>query len=113
MSPSIQQNALQAGGFGAIAAPLSLEELSPNSLAGLLHRGLLLQGISLMAGAFDLSPMLLPGPLLQQLIETVVDTVKGELMERYSRRVALEFDVFVDYRVSDAALIMTHMGTLL
>lgn len=78
ISPSIQNNALQAGGFAAIAAPLSLEELAPNSLAGALHRGLLLQGISLMASAFDLSPLLLPGDILQQLVTTVVHAVKGE-----------------------------------
>lgn len=77
ISPSIQHIALQAGGFAAIAAQLALDELSADSMAGCLHRGLALQGISLMASAFDLSPMLLPGPMLQQLITAVIDTVQG------------------------------------
>uniref|UniRef100_A0A383VTA8 Uncharacterized protein n=1 Tax=Tetradesmus obliquus TaxID=3088 RepID=A0A383VTA8_TETOB len=69
ISESIQQMALQAGGFAAIAAPLQQEELAPGTLAGGLFRGLLLQGLCLMAAAFDLSPWRLPGQVLSQLLE--------------------------------------------
>ncbi|WIA13954.1 hypothetical protein OEZ85_002523 [Tetradesmus obliquus] len=69
ISESIQQMALQAGGFAAIAAPLQQEELAPGTLAGGLFRGLLLQGLCLMAAAFDLSPWRLPGTVLTQLLE--------------------------------------------
>ncbi|KAF6258720.1 hypothetical protein COO60DRAFT_1701205 [Scenedesmus sp. NREL 46B-D3] len=71
----IQQVALQAGGFAAVAAPLEQEELAVGTLAGGLFRGLLLQGVCLMAAAFDLSPWRLPGPVLQQLLDLVVAVV--------------------------------------
>lgn len=73
----IQQVALQAGGFAAVAAPLEQEELAVGTLAGGLFRGLLLQGVCLMAAAFDLSPWRLPGPVLQQLLDLVVAVVAG------------------------------------
>jgi hypothetical protein len=77
ISESIQQTALQAGGFAAIAAPLQQEELAAGTLAGGLYRGLLLQGVCLMAAAFDLSPWRLPGQVLQQLLDLVVAVVAG------------------------------------
>lgn len=77
ISSSIQQNALQAGGFAAIAAPLAQEELAAGTLAGGLFRGLLLQGLCLMAAAFDLSPWTLPAVVLQQLVDLLVTAVEG------------------------------------
>jgi hypothetical protein len=77
ISESIQQTALQAGGFAAVAAPLQQEELAAGTLAGGLYRGLLLQGVCLMAAAFDLSPWRLPGPVLQQLLDLMVAVVAG------------------------------------
>jgi hypothetical protein len=43
LSSSIQEAAMRAGGFAALSASLALEELSGNTLAGGLHRGLMLQ----------------------------------------------------------------------
>ncbi|KAF8066207.1 LIP1P [Scenedesmus sp. PABB004] len=82
LSSSIQEKAMRAGGFAALAAPLAREELAGGTLAGGLVRGLLLQGCCLMCLAFDPSPWRLPGALLDQLVELLVETVQGAARRR-------------------------------
>lgn len=43
MQDSCQERAMRAGGFAACGAVLALDELAGSTLAGSLHRGLLLQ----------------------------------------------------------------------
>jgi hypothetical protein len=68
---------MRAGGFDAALTPLAFEELTGGSLAGALHRGLLLQAVSLCVAAFDVSPWHRPEALVNSLVQLIVRTVEG------------------------------------